>query len=73
MFNTITEDTHNPMIVYTRDELSKLRAISSKMVRSRFRDLDPNINVVYRPGSILEDQRLQPDTNTETDLGEHYD
>lgn len=72
MFNTITEDTDNPMIVYTRDELSKLKAISDKMVRSKFRGLDPDINTIYRPGYILEDRRLQVDVVTDNESGENH-
>lgn len=63
MFNTITEDSSNPLIVYTRDELKKLRDISDEAKRTRFRRLDPSINNVYHPDTILEDKRLLPETN----------
>jgi len=63
MFDTISKDSRNPLVVYTRDELKKLRNISEEAKRTNYRNLDPSMNKVYRPSSILEDRRLQPELN----------
>lgn len=53
MFNTIYEDSKEPLIVYTRDEINDLRKKSEELARTRFRTLDESVNVVYHPGMLL--------------------